>query len=101
MPFTEFSTSCFRLAIIPIEVDGLADWGLINRLLLELPDPLDAPSSLGIRDGFVGIEEATFCTGKRIHCCCLFLLLLVKGLTYVLFVHIFYNFAHLKIKRFK
>ena len=70
MPFTEFSTSCFRLAIIPIEVDGLADWGLINRLLLELPDPLDAPCSLGIRDCFVGIEEATFCTGKRIHCCC-------------------------------
>lgn len=89
MPFTEFSTSCFRLAIIPVEVDGLADWGLINRLLLELPDPLDAPGSLGIRDCFVSIEEATFCTGKRIHCCCLFLLLLVKRLTYVLFVHLF------------
>ena len=72
MSFTEFSTSCFRLAIIPVEVDGLADWGLINRLLLELPDPLDASSSLGIRDGFGGEEEATLCTDERIHFCRLF-----------------------------
>ena len=92
MSFTEFSTSCFRLAIIPVEVDGLADWGLINRLLLELPDPLDAPSSLGIRDGFVGIEEATTCTNERIHWVVCFAFVL-KLLTYVMFIHIFKEFV--------
>ena len=67
MSFTEFATSCFRLAIIPVEIDSLADWGLINRVLPELPDSLDTPRSLGIRDGFVGEEEATLCTDERIH----------------------------------
>ena len=76
MPFTEFSTSCFRFANISVEVGCFADWGLINRLLLELQYPLGAPFSLGICDGFVGIEEAAACTNERIHwvvcfCICL------------------------------